>query len=551
MDKSYKLRTIFIFLIFCSLYMIIAVNLFMIQIMQSDFFSSLGKKQYHVTVSMKPERAPILDRTAKQFLAMNKDCFSAFVLPRQITSTKTLIKFLKQHFPHSISRLEKNKNKHFMFVQRRLSKDQIERIKKSNVEDIFILKEPNRFYPVESASTVVGITDIDNNGLSGIELKCNKQLSGMPTTFHLEKDARSGHFYFKKETKIKGKTATPIVLTLSSDLQFLSAQELEDAVKKHGAKEGAILVMNPKNGDIISMVNYPYFDPNNTQNFNVSESKNKIITECYELGSVIKVFSALSALEEGVVTPDELIDCKSKKTTYIDGRQINTVKAHGQITFSEVVEKSNNIGMAIVAKRVGQNIYDHYKKIGFGTKTGIPFPGEQAGFVNPPNRWSKQSIISLSYGYEISASLLQLAKAFCMIASDGVPVDPRLILDTKTLRQAQGERGKQKPLYSKESIQTIKNILEKTTLQGTAYKARIKGYKIMCKTGTANLLVNGKYSQDDNIFTCAGIVEKDDYQRVIVVFLKEIEKKGVYAQSIAVPLFEKVAEKTLIHDKVI
>jgi len=546
MNKSYKIRTVLTFLLFCSLYLVVAVNLFLIQIMQNSFFKNLGKNQYNVTITMQPKRGPILDRSGKQFLAMNKDCFSAFILPRQIIKEKKLIQFLETHFPQAVKRLEKSKEKHFIFVKRKLTDDQVNIIKKSKIEDIHLLKEPNRFYPIESTSTIVGITDIDNKGLSGIEFKFDTLLSGAPTTFSLEKDARSGCFYFKKETKIEGKTSSSVTLTIDSDLQFLATEELTEWAAKYGAKEGAVLIMDPKNGDILAMVNYPYFDPNKKMSFSPEKSKNSIVTECYELGSVIKVFAALAALEEGVATMDEMIDCKGKKSAYIDGRQINTVKAHGLLSFSEIVEKSNNIGIAIVAKRVGKKIYDHYKKIGFGQKTNIAFPGEQRGFINPPNKWSKQSIISLSYGYEISATLLQLAKAFCMIARNGSLIQPRLVLTSN-----KSTDNMEKPIYSLESITAIKQILENTTLRGTTKRARIKGYKVMCKTGTANLLVNGKYSQDDNIFTCAGIIEKGDYQRVIVTFLKEIEKKGVYAQSVAVPLFEKVAEKALINDKII
>jgi len=547
MNKSYKIRTVLVFLLFCSLYLIIGINLFLIQIMQNDFFKNLAQKQYNVTITREPERAPIFDRTGKQFLAMNKDCFSAFILPRQLNKKETLLPFLQKHFPHAVDRLTKNKEKHFMFIKRKLTDEQLHTIQEHNIEDIHLLKEPNRFYPIESASTIVGITNIDNNGLSGIEFTFNSLLSGKPTTFSLEKDARSGYFYFKKETTIAGKTGTPITLTIDSDLQFLATEELQEWAAKYGAKEGAVLIMDPQNGDILAMVNYPYFDPNNKQSFSPETSKNKIVTESYELGSVIKVFAALAALEEGVVKPDEMIDCKCKKTAYIDGRKINTVKAHGLLSFSEVVEKSNNIGIAIVAKRVGEKIYEHYKQFGFGKKTGIRFPGEQRGFINPPNKWSKQSIISLSYGYEISATLLQLANAFCLIAQNGIPVQPRLILSPENGKA----KAKAKAIYRPESVQAIKQILENTTLRGTTRRARIKGYNVMSKTGTANLLVNGAYSQDDNIFTCAGIIEKGNYQRVIITFLKEIEKKGVYAQSVVVPLFEKVAEKTLINDKVI
>jgi len=546
MNKTYKIRTVLVFLLFCSLYLIIGINLFLIQIMQNSFFKNLGKNQYNVTVTMQPERAPIFDRSGKQFLAMNKNCFSAFILPKQIINEKTLLSFLEEHFPEAVTRLENSKEKHFMFVKRKLTDEQVSIIQESNIQDIHLLKEPNRFYPIESTSTFVGITNIDNKGLSGIELRFNGLLSGTPTTFSLEKDARSGCFHFKKETKVAGKTSTPVILTIDSDLQFLATEELTEWAEKYNAKEGAVLIMNPQNGDILAMVNYPYFDPNEKQSFNLNNSKNVIVTQCYELGSVIKVFAALAALEEGVTRTDEMIDCKSKKTAYIDGRQINTVKAHGLLSVSQIIEKSNNIGIAIIAKRIGENIYNHYKKMGFGEKTDISFPGEQKGFINPPNKWSKQSIISLSYGYEISATLLQLAKAFCLIARNGSHIQPRLLLSpTKPITR------EKVMLYRPESIAAIKQILENTTLKGTTRRARIKGYKVMSKTGTANLLVNGKYSQDDNIFTCAGIIEKGNYQRVIITFLKEIDKKGVYAQSVAVPLFEKIAEKTLINDKII
>jgi len=546
MDKNYNVRAVLIFLLFCSAYLIISLNLYLIQIMQNDFFTNLGKKQYNVTVTMSPCRAPIFDRTGKQYLAMNKDCYSAFIIPNQIDSKETLIPFLDRYFPHTIQKLEQNKNKHFMFIKRKLTDDQIQLIEQHNLGDLHLLKEPNRFYPLESTAPVVGITDIDNNGLFGIELQCNAILSGKPTIFSLEKDARSGRFHFKKETKIKGQEGEPITLTLDSDLQFLVTGELQAAIKKYGAKEGSIIIMDPKNGDILSMVNCPYFDPNNTQYRASEASKNKIVTECYELGSVIKVFAAIAALEEHVVTPDEQIDCKGKKTASIDGRKVNTVKPHGLLSFSQIVEKSNNIGIAIVAKRVNQKLYDHYKKIGFSQKTGIDFPGEQTGVINHPKNWSKQSVISLSYGYEISCTLLQIATAFCMIARNGIPVRPKLILSPCNRKEE-----KYKKIYSDKTIDAIKQMLENTTLHGTAKRAKIKGYKVMCKTGTANLLIDGSYSPDHNIFTCAGIIEKGNYQRVIVAFLKEIDKKNLYSETVVVPLFEKITEKTLIHDKVI
>lgn len=545
MNTQARLRTGIVFLCFCMLYGIILINLYIIQIKHHERYVQLGRKQYHVTVTTYPPRAPITDRTGKTLLAMNNDSIAAFIMPKHAKKPEELKNFLQKHFPRAYTRLHNNPDRTFMYVCRRLNDEQRTCIEEADLADIHLLREPNRFYPLACAGQIVGITTIDNKGACGIEMQFNEQLIGQPTVTSLEKDARSGLFYFTKETHKLGTSAAPLQLTIDSDLQFLAHESLKEALKKYSAHEGAVLIMNPDNGEITAMVSLPDFNPNDTRSLNIEHMKNKTVAESYELGSVIKVFAALAALEEGVVTPDELIDCENKRTTYVDGRKVNTARTTelGVVTFSRVIEKSNNIGIAKVATRVGEKTYDHYCRLGFGTKTHIELPGEQSGFVNHPSNWSKQSIMSLSYGYEISATLLQLAKAFAIVATDGFDVQPTILMQRS---QPEPQR-----LYSQESIATVQDILENTTLHGTTHRARIKGYKVMSKTGTANLLVNGKYSDKHNIYTCAGIVQKDDYKRVIVTFVKEAQGTNLFASTVAAPLFEKIAERTLIHDRVI
>jgi cell division protein FtsI (penicillin-binding protein 3) len=542
-NSSIKLRSFFVFLFFGLLYAIIIFNLYLIQIRDTDFFTQLGSQQYNITLKQSPARAPIVDRNNK-FLAINHDCLSAFILPNKLTNPTELKKFLAQHFPHALEQLNSKKRKQFMYIQRKLSPEQIALIKEAQIPDIQLLHESNRFYPVPSTGSIIGRTDIDNNGLMGIELSCNSILAGTASTVSLQKDARSGLFYFKKETKKQGTDGEPIKLTIDSNLQFLVHEELKKAVATCGSQLAAALIMDPKTGEILSMATWPDFDPNSTEPIAQEQTKNNAITDAYELGSVIKVFAGLAALEEGVVTADELIDCKNSKTAYIDGRKINTWKENGLIPFTEVITSSNNIGIAIIAKRIGPALYTHYTNLGFGKKTGIPLPGEQKGFVNHPDNWSKQSIISLSYGYEISATLLQIGCAFCTIARNGYLVTPKLLLDNTPIPMGA-------KIYSDQNIATIKDILERTTLTGTSRKAQIKGYRIMSKTGTANLLIDGEYNKVRNIYTCAGIIEKDNYERVLVAFVKETTIPKAYASMIAAPLFEKIAEKMLIHDRVI
>ena len=544
MIQTYKIRSIFLFLFFCICYFVVLANLIYLQVIQYKFFTQLGQKQYNVVITTFPNRGAIIDRSGKSFLAINKDSLAAFILPHQLEMKPQLQKFLAKHFPQALERLKTHPDAQFLYVQRKLTQSQIDLITNSGITDIQFLNEPSRFYPLASATPLIGLTNIDNKGISGLELQFDSYLAGTPSMVALEKDARSGQFYFKKEMRQQGLEGNNLILTIDNDLQFLAYEALQETLQKFNAKEGGVVIMDPQTGEILALVNAPSFDPENFNEQDIQNCKNTIITQTYELGSVFKICTALAALEEQVVMRDELIDCKNCKTTFIDGRKINTVKEHGIIPFEQVIAQSNNIGIAQVAKRLDHKLYDHYCRLGFGKKTGICFPGEAKGFINPPSKWSKQSIISLSYGYEITATLLQLARAFSIIANGGFWIEPHITFDI-------AKKQPSPKLYNDQALNTIKDILEKTTLEGTAHKAKIHGYRIMCKTGTANLLENGQYNPDKNIFTCAGILEKNDYQKVIVTFIKEVAAKDQYASTVAAPLFEQIAQKLLIKDQII
>ncbi len=554
-----QLRVAGVFIIFCLCYSTVIANLFFLQIYQHTFFSDLANKQYQLHVTHTPERALIIDRNNRP-VALNKTALSAFISPKHVSDEKGLNIFLQHCFPHAYTRYQQHKERTFMFVQRNITDKQKDLITYAQIPDIQFVKEAHRYYPCKSMASIIGITNIDNVGSLGIEYQCNEQLKGSSSSYALQKDARSGYFYFDRTVVSIGTQGTPVQLTIDSDLQFLVSELLQETVDRFQAEQGSVIVLDPNTGDILVMANYPTFDPNDPQHLNLALTKNYCIAEQYEIGSVMKVFTALAALEEGVVSIDETIDCRNTKTTYIDGRRVNTTVAHGILTFSEIIEKSNNIGIALVAKRLDEQLYHHYRRVGFGTKIGIALPGEQKGFVNPPSCWSKQSVISLSYGYEITSTLLQLARAFTLLANNGYMVKPRIILDNTCESEfCEPEFCEPRfcesrfcgPLYSQSAIDDLNTILERTTLQGTARRARMQGYEVMCKTGTANLLENGVYIDTKNSYSCAGIIKKGNYKRVIVNFIKEAARPGLYASQVAVPLFEKVAQKTIIHDRVI
>lgn len=537
-------RSFFIFSTLLILYAVIITNLYFMQIKQENFFKTLGEKQYNISITTLPERACIFDRNGTP-VALNKDSFSAFLLPKQIVDRPKIVDFLTQYFPTAATRLIENWDKNFFFIARKLTQDQMKTIKSSELTDIHILQEPSRFYPYQSLGTILGITDIDNHGIIGLERQYDEKLRGSETTHTLKKDARNNHFYFEKELTIQGTASEPIYLTIDADLQFKVTQILQNTVEELEAKEGAVIIMNPENGEICAMASYPYFDPNNLENLAMETTKNRPASQAFESGSVIKTFSALAALDLHVVTIDEMINCENTKETKIEGIRVRTVQPHGTISFKEVVQFSNNIGTVKILKRVNEKLYDYYRMLGFGQPTGLNFPGEHKGFVNPPQKWSAYSIISLSFGYEITTTLVQLARALSVVYNGGHLVTPTLIIPQKAPEFTPGSE-----LITKSTRDDINAILQGCIDEGSGRRARVAGYKIAGKTGTANILEHGTYNEKKHLNTFIGYVEKDDYKRVITVYVKE-SKKASYASVISAPLFRKTAEALLIHDHII
>lgn len=542
MKSNAKFRSTIIFLVFFAFYCAIIMYLAYLQIGRRAFLENLGKSQYNVEMTIKPPRGIIYDRNLKP-LALNIDALSAFILPKTVGKSPTTVSFLQRYFPDAYARYQKKKKAHFLYVKRRITPNELHLIESNNV-DIHVLKEPHRFYPIKEVSHIVGLTDIDNKGILGLEQHYDTILSGKPTTYNLARDARSGHYYFAKETSIKGKDAEDVFLTIDGELQFLVQKELEQTVEEFGAKEGMVLIIDPMTGDIITMNQHPIFDPNKTDNLDLSLTKNKLATETYEFGSVMKVFTALSVLHEKATTLDELFDCQETKTGIVEGIKINTPFKNGVMPFIDVIAQSNNIGTAAAAARIGTKLYDHFKKLGFGQSTKSGIMGEQTGFVNPPSNWSKRSFASLSFGYENRATMLQLARAFAALANGGHLISLRL-----NLRDEQVPLEKTPQLYASATLDDINRILERTVTHGSAKKAQIDGYTIRGKTGTANLIEHGAYNPEKNIFTFCGILEKGDYKRVIITFIKESTSKNIYAGTVTVPLFERVAQRVIIHDK--
>lgn len=533
-----------LFGLLCCAYGAIVIHLYIIQISHTHKYIQLGQRQYHITVTKRPERAAIYDRHGV-ILAMNKNAVAAFVTPYKLHTPERTRLFIKSNFPEAYKRLEAQPNSSFLYIKRKLTEYELEMIAQENLEDIKLLHEPSRFYPHPTVAQIIGFTDIDNKGIAGIEQMYDMHLSGSPTTYQVERDARSGRYYFARQTTQEGVSSLPINLTIDAHLQFLVTEHLYKTMERTQAKSAGAIIVDPATGNILTLASVPSFDPENISVQQTDYISSPLLVHAYELGSVIKPFCALAALAENCVTMDELIDCKNVATATIGGRKVNTTRSsvRGIVSFKEVISSSNNIGIAQVATRLGSRLYDHYIKLGFGARTNVGYPAEHVGKVNHPKNWSLQSLLSLSYGYEISATMTQLARAFCIIARNGWDVQLNLVASHQDNAPASTR------IYPPEVIEQVQELLRLTAQKGTAQRTQLPGYDVLSKTGTANLIEQGQYNPDKNLFTIGGIVQKGSYQRVIIVYVKETNQKNVYASTIAAPLFAAVARTMVIHEK--
>lgn len=541
--RDYKIRVFAVFAFFCCLLSIVAVRLFLLQVRHRNFFKLLAQQQYELEVAVKPPRGVIYDSNGAHPLAFNRHKVSAFLVPRDLEYVPKTRQLLKRHFPEVYKRYARNKNKHFMWLARHITDQQHKLLASFNCPDIHFIDEFARYYPYQAAAQLVGLTDIDNAGIAGLELYFGKQLGGRERVLSMQKDARSGAFYFEKSVQNPGRRGSALTLTVDTNLQEMVLVELQQQIAELGAKSGTVMVANPDNGEVLAMASYPVFDANHKGQAATEAMKNIAVNECFEFGSVMKAFCALAALEEGVVSLNEPIDCEGR-FAYVDGVRVenptisllNHLAEHDNIIpFHEVVRYSSNVGIAKVAKRLGPDLYTHLRRLGFGSKTGLQFPGERSGLVNPPERWSKPSLIVMSFGYELMATVAQLTKAFCIIANGGYDVQPTLV---------RGEGvGKGKRLYKETTIAGMKEIMEKVT-----EKFHIPGVRMMGKTGTAQCIKNGRYSRQDHQYSFGGIIEKGDYRRVIVTFVREPKKASLWASEVAEPLFASIAQRMLVCD---
>lgn len=546
MAQLSRARLFLIFILFLAALLCLLGRLVFLQIFQSPTYLSIAKGQSRVIIEMQPVRGRILDRRGREF-ALDVRLDSLYAVARDIKNKDRVANELHHVLGANRTEIRSRlaRDKQFVWLARKISGAKVREIERLKLEGLGFVKESLRVYPKgETACQLVGFSDIDNNGLEGVELRYNSFLKGVPGWRLGQRDAKQRELVSKEVEMVPPVDGYNIHLTIDEVIQSLADKELFETCRKYNALGGSVIVLDPKTGDILAMANYPMFDLNNAKNSRPESRRNRAITDLFEPGSVFKAFTLSAILDHKAVRLDDKFNCE-KGAWAVAGKILHDHRPHGVMTFREIIEKSSNIGTVKAAIRLGsQKLYKTIRLFGFGDRTGIALAGEIGGLVPAPKNWSRSSIINIPIGQGVAVTPLQLALAMGAIAHDGVLMRPRIIshIDDETRHVIQsfpldGDRR----VISKETSLQVRSVLEGVVSRGTGKKAAVRGFKSAGKTGTAQkLLPGGGYSHDHFIASFVGFVPYDEPKLVIAVTIDQ-PHPVYYGGEVAAPAFSRIA----------
>jgi len=547
-----------------AVYMLVVLRAFHIQILGVRGIRERGAKQYCVKIPLVPQRGAILDRTGNE-LAVSVSTKSVFVQPAKLASIDTAAEILSRRLSRPVSELRKqlSSEKGFLWVKRQMPSSAAEEAvreirealgggKKHGWDDqgIGLVEEPKRFYPNrELASSLLGFTDLDSAGIEGVEKSLDKYLKGERAFLECERDAKGRIMVPSSIPMEVNSRGSSVSLTVDRNVQHIAESELKTAADKYRARGGVALVMRPKTGEILALATLPAYNPNSPATAVPEARKNHAITDTFEPGSTFKVFTMASALEMGSVKTSEKIFCENGSYRYA-GRVLHDAHPHGWLTVPEVLKYSSNIGASKISERMDpERFFDMIRSFGFGTKTGIELIGEVGGIMPPRAGFHGIRRATVSFGQGISVTPIQMATALSAVVNGGKVMKPYIV---KEIRDPEGKvvyRGEPKELRRVISPSTSEQMRQMMGLvvqeDGTGTQARIKGFLVGGKTGTAQKVEvgTGKYSANKRISSFIGFLPLQDPELMILVVIDE-PKGAVYGGVVAAPAFNQIAVKT-------
>lgn len=551
MSKKSDFRLKVIYFSFAFIFLVISFKIISLQVFKRDFFKNLARRQHYRLLELNGRRGTIFDRQMR-VLASGLNCYSIFADPAQVNDKAETAKSLALRLKLSRKKLaaKLNKNNRFVWVKRKVSWQEKEKIKALDLSGVHFVREEKRFYPQgDLSSSVIGIVDIDNKGLEGLEIYYNSYLSGKDGWVRVPQDSSSREIILSSQV-ITPQAGADIMLTLDAQIQYWAETYLAQTAKEFKAKKGAVVVLDASNGEILALTNYPSFNPNDFKRPLPEDMRNGAVCDIFEPGSVFKAITLLAAIDKNTFSDTDTIFCENGKLK-IPGSVLHDWKSYGELTFREVFMKSSNIGVAKIVQVLGsENLQSYIKKLGFGEVSGIDFPGEAKGLVKPVKKWSRTSPYTIPIGQEIGVNLLQLARAFAVIANDGYLIRPHLLKRICSQGFCKDTLLEKKRVLSSATTQRAKSILIDVVSKGTGKRAAIEGRAIGGKTGTAQKYDPKikKYSPYKYRATFVGFVADSQRPLVIAVSLDE-PRKSHFGGVVAAPLFKKIAQEVIKYNE--
>lgn len=510
-----------------------------IQIIGTDFYQKEGEKRFAHTLSLQASRGRILDRNGL-VLATSVPAPSVWAIPKDfqadVAERRALARKLGMTPADLQERLDAG-SKNFAWLRRQVDDEVWAEVKALGIPGVHHVREYKRRYPEgEAAAHVVGFTNLEDRGQEGVELRFQDELQGQNGQRMVVRD-RLGRVVEDMGEQVDPVDGRDITLSIDSKVQFFAYQRVRDAVLEHGAKGGSAVVLDAQTGEVLALANYPSFNPARRANLSGEQLRNRALTDVFEPGSTMKPFIAALALETKRVRPETVIDTAPGRIT-ITGSTITDAHPHGALTVAQVIQKSSNVGTVKMAMQMQpREMWDLYTQIGLGQKPQIDFPGAVTGRLRPYKTWRPIEQATMSYGYGLSASLLQLARAYTVFARDGeiIPVTMH-----KVEQPAAGVR-----VLSPETARAVRTMLAMATAQGgTAPKAQAIGYSVGGKTGTARKQIGKTYSNKYRAWF-VGLAPVSDPRIVVAVMVDEPSKGVFYGGDVAAPVFSQVVQNTL------
>jgi cell division protein FtsI (penicillin-binding protein 3) len=531
----------------------IEARLAYLQIVRHGEFVTRADRQHRRTIDAPAKRGDIVDRHGR-VLATSVDADTIYAVPSDIREPDATLASLCRALRDCTARERQaltdrlTRRGAFAYVRRQASPEQKRRVEDLRLDGIGFMKESRRFYPNrELAAHLLGYVGIDNTGLGGVEAAYDSQIRGKSGRVLVQTDARRQAFSRFERPPTAGST---VELTIDQYLQHVAERELDAGVARNRAAGGSVIVVNPRTGEILAMANEPTFNPNVYREFGESRRRNRAVQDLYEPGSTFKVVTAAAALEENVTPADALIDTSPGRIAFSSNDVVTEDGSRnlGVLSFSDVIVRSSNIGAIRIGFRVGTERLSRYvQRFGFGRPLSPDFPGESSGIVWDPAKWTERALASVSMGYQIGITPLQMVTAVSSVANGGALVEPRVVraiyrdnrryeVQPKILRQTIG----------KGTAATLVSIMEGVVERGTAKAAQITGYTVAGKTGTAAKLVNGRYSTSEYNASFVGFLPSHDPAIAIIVVIDSPHgPAGYHGGAVAAPIFKRIAESAL------